>query len=181
MSVFLGSLIHFLQHSIDLLAMWFDSRREIGTFSALKLFMCMLPPHEFAENRCKSEADLVTRMKAESLFSNFGNLNQDSFDIGGLKKLPHCQNELWEDFLQSAEDAQKLKDEDKSDEDRKRLELWVHLRTLAEWINESVVETFKLFWQYRVNVVSRGDSCRRISQFFHWNSVDKVCIKLLYL
>ena len=153
--------------------MWFDSRREIGTFDALKLFMCMLPPDAFVENQHKNTADLVIRMKSES-HSNFDNLNRDSFDVDGSKKLPHCQHEVWEDFLQFAKDADKRRDEDKSDEDRKRVELWVHLRALATWINETVDKTYHFFWQCRVNAESRGDDCRKMSQFLQWNSVDKV-------
>lgn len=154
--------------------MWFDSRREIGTSDALNLFMCMLPPDAFVENRYKNTADLVILMKSES-HSNFDNLNRDSFDVDGSKKLPHCRHEVWEDFRKFAVEADDRRDEDKSDEDCKRVDLWKHVRTLATYINETDDKTYHLFWQCRVNADSRGDDCRKMSQFLQWSSVDKVC------
>lgn len=168
-------LIIFVQLSVDLLAMWFDSRRD-GSNDVRKLFLCLLPPEEFTKFGYKYQIDLEAlhnRMKEESISSSFSKLNQDSFDVFGRRKLPNVHFELgekhesWHNFLQSSET------------DDKNL-LWQHLRTLAVGINESLEETFYLFWKLRVDEASRVDAHRKICQYLHRSSVDKVLTRWFF-
>jgi hypothetical protein len=159
----------FSQPSIDLLAMWFDSRRD-GTADVCKLFLCMLPPEEFTKFGYKYQIDqeaLLNRIKVESIHPSFSKLNQDSFDLNGHMKLPCCrfeageQYESWHNFLENSESG-----------DRKLLSQ--HLRTLAAGINQSLEETHRLFWKLRVDEAFRADAYRKICQYLHRSSVDKV-------
>lgn len=150
--------------SCDLLALWYDP--ECVDHSAqerTKIFMCMLPPEDFAKDGFKYLNDpdaIVQRMKEESCYANFDNLNRDSFDSIGRSKLPQYNGESWEDFL-------KLSDDGADD-------LRQHIRSLAVGINESYHETFRMFWLYRVDESSRSNAFLKARYFLHQNSADKV-------
>jgi hypothetical protein len=158
-----------LQLSVDLLAMWHDPRRGLRESDLFNMFLCILPPAEFAkhEHIFRDVNALVLLMKAESHVPIFDNLNRDSFDVDGHETLPHCHQESWEHFCERALDA-------KGDDRVKRIRLWEHIRILAEKCNQSHEETFRLFWLYRVDKSQRADAHRNISHYLHRKSVDKV-------
>ena len=145
--------------------MWFDDRRDIF-YHLREVFLCMLPPDEFAKfgyNYQNGREALLQRMKEESCHSNFSKLNQDSFGLDGQEKLPN--HESWEAFLQNKESGQ---------EQQLKKRLWQHIRILAAGINQNLEATYAMFWRYRVDEALRADAYRKIFQYLHRNSVDKV-------
>ncbi len=155
-----------MQPSADLLAMWCDKNHdERLAEEAKKMFLCILPPEEFAKHGFKYHIDsqaLNQRMKDECCSANFDKLNRNSFKIVDDRShdLPQYHGESLEDFLQ-------LNDEP-------HVQLCQHIRTLAHGIDESAHTTFKMFWQFRLDDAARAEAHRKICYFLNRNSVDKV-------
>jgi len=62
--------------------MWHDPRRGLRESDLFSMFLCILPPAEFAkrEHIFRDVNALVLLMKAESHVPMFDNLNRDSFE-----------------------------------------------------------------------------------------------------
>lgn len=143
--------------------MWCPPHRDDSALfeKSKKIFLCILPPEEFYKHGYKGPDSLIQEMKDVCCSARFDKLNRHSFrndDADGHHKLPQYEGEQWQDFL-------KL--------DGSRV-LGQHIRTLAHEIHESIPETFKMFWQYRVDEAARADAHRTIAYFLHRSSVDKV-------
>ena len=157
--------------------MWHDKNRdERLTEEAKKIFMCILPPEDFAKHGFKYHIDsqaLAQRMKDECSSVNFDKLDRKLFKhvVDGEQILPfflpQYHGESLEDFL-------------KLDVDGTHIELCQHIRTLAHGIDESAHSTFTIFWQLRLDDAARAEAYRKICYFLNRNSIDKVCVLLLF-
>ena len=155
--------------------MWFDPRRD-GSADVFKLFLCLLPPEEFTKFGYKYQIDpeaLFNRMKDDSFHSNFGSLNQDSWDLDGARKLSNGIFELGQEYESWHVFRENLGN------NHKKKELWQHFRALAAGINESLEETYNLFWKLRVDQAFRTDAYRKVCQYVNRSNVDKVPIFLM--